>query len=1582
MADDSLKTVASVGFAAIGAYYGGYPGMQMGLAMGGLLFGEDDAKDTDASGSITQQSKTISKPTPTPHVYGTALASANCIWIDQNYSGLYPSSFYGGILEETYHIEEGGGFFGGPEIDIDPQFYRVHFVSLVNSSWYYTDVNNIWFDNYHWWTLLRLDDFLHQSAEASITAYDRYTNLYFYSDSPTQPPFPYMHLAHNSIIEFKGIITKPVPQHSARDIFHSLENPEGIFVGQPFSNFPDIKVEVSGSNAAGTTYAFGGTNDRGNPVYSVTYRDNENDYSYAVTFDSVWDEGLPRFIQYDNLTDTETFLYGGEDLQQNYDDITKGYDNHQYLWRQDIDDNPDHMYFFLGRNYHWGSEFGYTGVWQTHHVPYSLEYDIFYLDRSDNTIHSVIRANQISIDGQDQPSNAIPPVYCQSMEVVGDEILVFGFEWQSWDVWYDYRYMTDEDEVLQDPIYGKIHRIYADWSGYPDNYWVEDDEPYHWLYFTKNYYERRRVIRQTSTYIDVQGEFGCYPKIGNKICVTKKRDYQADWGIVGEGSTRYRVIVVKPDIFHPEIVNENFEDYDRAYLLTYDPVWTQDWEYEARALTIITDEENTYIDLNPADPLHRDPVVGEKIFFTFSSDVYNDYNDTDSSYYRYYNPTNKWGYEYLYARLEADDNLPIWNWDWAYDWQENNSWFNISLHSDCYEKLVILRFNKNTGAYLGKLYQGLPFAYNAGARAFDIGAQIVKTCTVSTDAQIAVNFSIVQYDAAMRYDLVINKSNLSVRDFARDRNPLASSHVSGHQYKGAVKAYAFNPVTGSYQWKWYVLLYEYVYNGDYDNLGCYILDLGTQGIFPFCDQAVSSQEGIYSATLSLEVETTGLVKWYRGGGFSTGPLYTQAFLDMQSTRGESPQLRRFDFDNKLIFTYANMASSQAGNDSETWVYFPPNEYNKVGYAHPVSCNWEWERWGNADTDEGKTIRNCKYACSISGDDVYSYQCDGYPASIIAAILDESDTKLTKYASALYIPFDSYEYSVFANSYVPAKINYADRTFDIVEREYAFSKSFEVKRKAMDHVQEVLDTFQGILYKCCIFPAPGYNDFYAMRLKVPHSNETTVAYFGYHEETFTTNALSDEYDTIFIDLSDYPDDYWNGDYGIITIGANTYEFLIIDQDSTGLRLYEDLPEYAPNSTTVFISKQTIKEGTFTFAKKSKADKINKLRIEFVNRLMGYKIDVVEADDHYRQDIYDKEVRVKQMDMHGICRSTQASRMAFRYLDYEQYVNWLCSFETDLLGFSLCVTDIVGITHPVTGWFNKRFRIKSIDELEDFESRIELEEYVGDIYHSYSQVHIQGTGGGSIGTNMNPNTIPFHVRRLYAHYDYATQRVYVSFYSPVEDNFWIGAKIFMSVDGADYVLIGNAFQSSVTPNVIFSSTGTEETSVMAETITKYCEDRNFDYIYTEIPYDSTTMLGTFPASGYIWINQELIYYNGIDTINNKFIGCVRCVEVPDEQYAIDAPDDYLSWTNPLITLANYSSFSFPVTSQFVDLTAEQAQTEGSQIEYDQPVINIKAVSISAYGAEADFSTAPYYRLLLRGPVGGRPYSPTLLRYERNL
>ena len=67
-------------------------------------------------------------------------------------------------------------------------------------------------------------------------------------------------------------------------------------------------------------------------------------------------------------------------------------------------------------------------------------------------------------------------------------------------------------------------------------------------------------------------------------------------------------------------------------------------------------------------------------------------------------------------------------------------------------------------------------------------------------------------------------------------------------------------------------------------------------------------------------------------------------------------------------------------------------------------------------------------------------------------------------------------------------------------------------------------------------------------------------------------------------------------------------------------------------------------------------------------------------------------------------------------------------------------------------------------------------------------------------------------------------------------------------------------------------------------------------------------------------------------------------------------------------------------WIDLTAESAQTEGSQIEYNTPTITIQLRSLNIQGLESTSGTT--FEFILSGSVGGRPYSPALLRYERDI
>jgi hypothetical protein len=497
--------------------------------------------------------------------------------------------------------------------------------------------------------------------------------------------------------------------------------------------------------------------------------------------------------------------------------------------------------------------------------------------------------------------------------------------------------------------------------------------------------------------------------------------------------------------------------------------------------------------------------------------------------------------------------------------------------------------------------------------------------------------------------------------------------------------------------------------------------------------------------------------------------------------------------------------------------------------------------------------------------------------------------------------------------------YLEKVIPIKEPRFLFSYCYSEKKSVVEMISDVLATCQGIAISNCKarkWPL----------IKIPNPNETAVWYIGFHKQSFVLTVNSEglyENQTprtvIFINLSGYPDDYWKGDQGVLVRGINRYTFDIRNSYSNRIVLDSAISVYGQINDEIHLSKDNIKEGSFTYSKKPQRERSNRVRIEFSNRLLDYKMDVAEADDHYKQDIIDQRVILRQIELHGIKRATQAGRMALRYLDYEQFVDWMCGFETDFLGSYFCVGDIIGITHPVTGWIGKLFRIIRKEENEDHEVNVECEEYLPSIYHDYSNPVYQGGGAGA-GSHFPSTDLIEPVNRLYAFYDVLNNRVYVSFSIP-EYTSTVGAQIYYSVNGGSYNYAGLAVNS--TASVYYSSTGTNEASSMEPTRTIYNELNEREYQYIEIPYDPTTMIGTFPASGYIWINGELIYYNYIDTINNRFMGCIRGIEVPEYQYAADSPDDGYNWTNPLTDRRRFFMMGNALVTGLVSQFAEQLE-----------------------------------------------------------
>lgn len=1554
------NTYVQIGFAiagaAVGAYMpiGAYTGMQLGLAIGGVLFHEKEAKEHTPYNDRIKDTNTITID-PVPVVIGTDLSPGNVIWVNNSPFGLVEPSFYNNEALDNFVSKFPPGF--------DLKLFHIEFIAVFSN--YQTPTSSIsrmWLNDLHHWLWARFNDFIHHEygwfelGWNKITKFD--LNLYWTMLNP-KPHITYdTPIADVKAVRWWGAMMHPLSNDLTKNAFLKADDEFKAFpvIGAPPRSFPALKAEVTYRSAGGfTPYSGRMGSNRSHVGYTHTYRDNNSHYLYGVLSTGFGENGTPWYNKNIAIRRLNFYTYTYTLLathEYTWNNITKSYVDGQSISRQDIDGNPDHLYIFHGRNWSNGNTYSH------HHANYSLEYDIFYIDRSDDSVHSICYDSRLSVNGDNTESTSRPRIQIRSMEIVGDSILLFGQEHETHSIWDDQRTVTADAEYLP----GKKTKIYADFSQYPDGYWVDDTGGvYVWAYMVGNHnpnintnrIERYKIITQTSTFIIVDGLFSILPKTGNYLHITRVRDHQVGWSIVGVGSTRTKIICNPPSPFSPRI---SLLPYDSVQFEHLQDAPGLDWGFEIASTTDSS--------VNLKGTLPQDPIPGDIIWFTHEFHYEGiSYPDDKDDFQHFYNPENHWFWRWLYD---------VFKWEDGGLYEEYNKYFNNGLwNSKHWGKNIILELDKSTGVFKRKLYESYFKSYSYTGIQFICVGEAIQISTVSTDAQIAVSFQIAQpYVYLNNNNLVIDKNTLSVVSSWHNYHSFTNqSHACGKVFRGCVKVRAYDVFTHEYSYRWYALVAEFMARGgvpdsknwdelyNNDNIGYYLLDLGLDGIFPNMERPLTmSDSEEFSSILNVDANAPQMIKWFRQQ-ITTGPLYSPFFVD-QSTIRDSISLRMYDYDEKLFFIMDR--GSFVGVNSETWCFQMPNEFNLNGFSWPIVGAYDYSDWGYAQNDEwGDTALSCKYYLGFGGSYFKSHVSNWVDADISTTLgypIFNGDEILFESASNIY-----------CREIIPEVVNYCGKIHEIFEPRYMFSMCYSRKQSRVSILEDILATFQGISSRC---------NGRQITVRVPRPDEVSVWHFGFLEQNIEVTQAS-SFTIIYCDLSDYPENYWKGDYGKFIYNNIVYDFIIKSSYADRIELESSLSSSSAPvvGSNIILIKDNIKEGSFTYAKKPLYGRANRVRVEFVNRLLEYKIDVAEVDDVYKQEMVDEIVIQSQKTLHGIKRATQAGRMALRYLDYEQYVDWMCSFQTDLLGSYLCVGDIISVTHPVTNWFNKEFRIIKKEELQDFEVLLECEEYVRYIYHDVPNTIYQG-GGGRPSGNLPVYGDPHPVRRLKTHFDPMTNNIYVTFSEPQNSSSVVGVNIYYKINNGPYQKIGLATTS--TASVVYSSTGTSEPSNMEPTILKYNDG---SYILNYIPYDPLTMIGTFPASGYVWVNGELIYYGGIDTVNNRFINVIRGIVVPEYQYAVDALDYGYNWTNPLIVLADINNiFSFPFNISSIDLTAESNQTEGSQIQYNIPIITVMARSFNITGIETSIANSPTSTMYLPYSFN-RPLPPTLLRFSRD-
>jgi hypothetical protein len=469
-----------------------------------------------------------------------------------------------------------------------------------------------------------------------------------------------------------------------------------------------------------------------------------------------------------------------------------------------------------------------------------------------------------------------------------------------------------------------------------------------------------------------------------------------------------------------------------------------------------------------------------------------------------------------------------------------------------------------------------------------------------------------------------------------------------------------------------------------------------------------------------------------------------------------------------------------------------------------------------------------------------------------------------------------------------------------EARFRYSNVFDARARAIDIITDMMLTCRGII-----------------RIKqgkieplIENANEEPEAYFADQRKSQFTAGGSSTVNRLYADFSAYPDIYWFGDEGKITISGTEYRFIVKDQTSTYIDLFEDL-SVSPNASDPFeIVKDNIKEGSFNFAQVADSDTPSRIRVEYILRKVKddndnfenlYVWDAVEKDveQYYIDDTQD--INLKTVRLGGIKRKSQAMRMNQFFCDSALYAKNKCSFITGLQGYYHAIGDIIGVSHAQTGWDKKWFRIVSMEEKEDDEIYFDCIEYNPNVYGDTIPKVLANPNNNP----PSPYVPPDLVERFSVVQDLTENKLYLLFKRPANNNYFVGANIYVSVGGGDWVWKKTA--GYVTPSVKLAAGINDSVTV--------------------IPYDDTTAYGGFPSSGSFWIEDELITYTSIDDVNYEFEGCTRGANA---------------------------------TSHTIDKYCKLKQTGTEYLTFEDSEIGqsweIKAVSVTIYNLRADFNTSP--------------------------
>jgi hypothetical protein len=474
----------------------------------------------------------------------------------------------------------------------------------------------------------------------------------------------------------------------------------------------------------------------------------------------------------------------------------------------------------------------------------------------------------------------------------------------------------------------------------------------------------------------------------------------------------------------------------------------------------------------------------------------------------------------------------------------------------------------------------------------------------------------------------------------------------------------------------------------------------------------------------------------------------------------------------------------------------------------------------------------------------------------------------------------------ASDYCDESVSYIDSTGATVnEPRFRYSMVFDTRMKAHDIIADILLSCRGI-----ISWVQG-----KIYVKIENGNEDIEFYYSdFYQVTFTSAASTVGVVNVTTTI-DEPDDFWAGAYLSFTQDDIEYQGMVASHSGSAFTMYEDLL-VAPNSgINITVTKDNIKEGSFDWTKKSVYDRSNAVRLEFINRKF-LDVNTGIEDNQYQWDVVEYETPEHYIDVEfegsyywyyeddlkttvrcaGIKRKSQAYRMAKWFADQSSYINYVCSFITGTIGYIHGLGDIIGVSHSQLGWQGKLFRVVSVEEEGNDEIKLTCVDYNPSLYgDTVLQVF-----ESSSSVIPSVYSVPDDIERFNVGIGISGDRtIWFHFKRPDNNNWWVGAKIYVKKGAsADYDLLGQWAQTTA--------------SVKLDT-------GGIDSSQTTIPYDVSTLYGSFPDSGQIYIENERIAYTSINDTLDQFEGCTRSVVNPSSHADTEYCNYHKPASNPSIT-----------------------------------------------------------------------------------